>query len=306
MAEAISRTIDANGLRFAIDEAGEGRDVALFLHGFPESRLCWRHQLPALAALGWRAVAVDMRGYGQSSRPEAREAYRIENLVADVGSLFDALGATRRLLIGHDWGGVVAWVAASRRVRPLDGLVIVNAPHPQVYRDAIGSSWRQRLRSWYLLYFALPWLPETMLTSGHARQVKRLLRRTASRPGVFPPEILARYRDNASQPGAMTAMLNYYRANMTSRRAGRSDVSVPTLLLWGDRDFALGNELVPGTAAYVADLTVRMLPGVSHWAPEEAPDRVNAAMGEWLTGRGLVSGRHCEEPGMPGEDEIQS
>jgi len=283
-----SRSIEANGLSFAIDEAGEGDRVALFLHGFPESRLCWRHQLPALAALGWRAVAVDMRGYGQSSRPDRREAYRIDHLIADVASLFTVLGAKRRLLVGHDWCGLVAWTAASRRVTPLDGLVIVNAPHPQVYADVIRRSWRQRLRSWYVLYSALPWLPEAMLTAGHASLVGGVLRRTASRTDVFPPEIMAHYRDNASQPGAMTAMLNYYRANMDVRRFIGSGVEAPTLLLWGDRDFALGSELVPGTAAYVPDLTVCMLPGVSHWAPEEAPDQLNAAVREWLTARRLA------------------
>jgi pimeloyl-ACP methyl ester carboxylesterase len=288
MTEIVSRRIEANRLRFAIDEAGEGGRVALFLHGFPESRLCWRHQLPALAALGWRAVAVDMRGYGQSSRPKAREAYRIDHLVADVAGLFDALGARRRLLIGHDWGGLVAWAAASRRVTPLDGLIIVNAPHPQVYAEVVRRSWRQRLRSWYVLYFALPWLPEAAFTAGHAYHVERVLRRTASRADVFPPEIMDHYRDNASQRGAMTAMLNYYRANRDVRRFIGAGVEAPTLLLWADRDFAQGNELVPGTAAHVPDLTIRMLSAVSHWAPEEAPDRVNAAIREWLMDRDLA------------------
>lgn len=282
MSDIAGRMIEANGLRFAIDDVGEGDDVALFLHGFPQCRLCWRHQLPALAALGWRAVAVDMRGYGQSSRPDGREAYHIDHLVADVAGLFDAFGAKRRLLVGHDWGGLVAWAAAIRRVTPLDGLVIVNAPHPQVYSDVVRRSWRQRLRSWYALYFALPWLPEATLTAGHAWQVGRVLRQTAARPGVFPPDMVAAYRDNASQPGAMTAMLDYYRANLSLSHFIGPAVEAPTLLLWGDRDFALGNELVPGTAAYVPNLTVRMLPGVSHWAPEEAPEQVNAAIREWL------------------------
>lgn len=288
MTGIVSRNVEANGLRFVIDEAGEGDRVALFLHGFPESRLCWRHQLPALAALGWRAVAVDMRGYGQSSRPKGRGAYRIEHLVADVGSLFDALGAKQRLLVGHDWGGIVAWAVASRRVQSLDGLIIINAPHPQVYADVIRRRWRQRFRSWYILYFAIPWLPEAMITAGHAREVEAALRRTASRADMFPPEILRHYRDNASQPGAMTAMLNYYRANLVVRRFVGQGVEAPTLLLWGDQDFALGNELVPGTAAYVPDLTIRMLPGVSHWAPEEAPEQVNAAMREWLDANALA------------------
>ena len=287
--DTLSRTIEANGLRFAIDEAGSGDKVALLLHGFPESRLCWREQLPALARLGWRAVAVDMRGYGGSSRPATRDAYRIDRLIEDVAALFDALGARRRLLIGHDWGGIIAWATAIRRACRLDGLIVLNAPHPAVFAHVIRRSWRQRLRSWYVLFFVLPWLPERVLTAHHARKVGQALRGTASRQGVFPAEVLALYRDNSAQPGAMTAMLNYYRANLDiGAMAKGPGVDTPTLLLWGDRDHALGQELVPGTEAYVPDLTVQMLSGVSHWVPEEAPHQVNDAVAEWLRGKGLA------------------
>lgn len=288
MSQIISRTIKANGQLFALSEAGEGDQVALLLHGFPESRHCWRYQLPAIAALGWRAVAVDMRGYGQSSRPKGRASYRIEHLVEDVARLFDALGARQRLLIGHDWGGMVAWSTAIRRACPLDGLIVLNAPHPAVFADVIRRSWRQRFRSWYVLFFALPWLPEKILTACHAREVENALTRTASRPDVFPAQTLAHYRDNAVQPGAMVAMLNYYRANLDARRmAAGHGVDAPTLLLWGDGDHALGVELVPTTADHVPDLTTRILPGVSHWVQEEAPDQVNAAIGDWLKSRNL-------------------
>jgi pimeloyl-ACP methyl ester carboxylesterase len=289
MSRAISRTIRANGLEFAIDELGEGDDVALLLHGFPETRHCWRHQLPSLVAAGWRAVATDMRGYGGSSRPEGRAAYGIDHLIGDVRALFEALGARRRLLVGHDWGGLVAWATAIRQSCPLDGLVILNAPHPAVFANVIRRSWRQRLRSWYVLFFALPWLPEKVLTAEHARKVGQALRTTARRPGVFPAETLARYRDNATQPGAMTAMLNYYRANLDIGAMARGPgVAVPTLLLWGDCDHALGSELVPDTGTYVPELTVRMLRGISHWVQEEAPEEVNAAIADWLRSKNLA------------------
>jgi pimeloyl-ACP methyl ester carboxylesterase len=291
MSEIRTRTIEANGLRFLIDEAGEGDKVALLLHGFPQSRRCWRHQLVALAALGWRAVAPDMRGYGGSGRPEEESAYRIEHLVADATGLFEALGAKRRLLIGHDWGGVVAWAFAIRQALPLDALVIVNAPHPAVFRRAIRNGWRQRLRSWYIAWFQLPWLPEQMLATDEAALIGRTLE-TSAREGTFPPEILAHYRANAAAPGAMTAMLNYYRANMNPLVGeAREDqtVAVPTLLVWGEQDSALGPELVAPTAYHVSDLTVRRLPDASHWVPEEAPEEVNAALAAWLRERGLAS-----------------
>lgn len=286
MSEIRTRTLEANGLSFAIDEAGDGDKVALLLHGFPESRLCWRHQLPALAALGWRAVAVDLRGYGGSSRPEGREAYRIGHLVEDAAALFDALGAKQRLLVGHDWGGMVAWAFAIRRARPLDGLVLLNAPYPRVFSKAV-RGWKQRRRSWYMVLFRLPWLPEKLFGANRARRLAGAIRRSAQKPDTFPREVIERYRDNASQPGALTAMLNYYRA-MDAREIARGPgVDAPTLLLWGEKDTALGPELVEPTRQYVGDLEIVRFPEVSHWLPEEAPGEVNAALAEWLGKRGL-------------------
>jgi len=230
-----------------------------------------------------------MRGYGESSRPEARADYRIDRLIGDVAALFGVLGARRRLLIGHDWGGIIGWATAIRRACPLDGLIILNAPHPAIFAKVIRRSWRQRMRSWYVLFFALPWLPERILTAHHARKVGQALRGTASRRNVFPADVLAHYRDNAAQPGAMTAMLNYYRANLDiGAMAKGPGVDAPALLLWGDRDHALGPELVPGTEAHVPDPTVQMLPGVSHWVPEEAPDQVKQEVGEWIRRNSLA------------------
>jgi epoxide hydrolase 4 len=137
----------ANGLDFACDVAGEGPDVALCLHGFPESRFSWRYQLPVLAEAGWRAVAPDLRGYGGSSRPVGKAAYHIDHLVDDVAGMFAALGARRKLLVAHDWGAIIAWVVAMRRAVPLDGLVIMNVPHPTVFGELIRHYWPQRLKA---------------------------------------------------------------------------------------------------------------------------------------------------------------
>jgi len=290
MTEITTRQISANGLSFAIDEAGQGDAVALLLHGFPESRQSWRHQLAPLAALGWRAVAPDLRGYGQSSRPADRKAYRIEALTGDVAALFDALGAKRRLLIGHDWGGMIAWAFAIARVAPLDGLVILNAPHPAVYIETMRRSWSQRARSWYAAAFQLPLLPEALLTAGGARAVGRAF---SGDSDAFPPELVAHYRANAVQPGAMTAMINYYRANAFSLARfgpGRAlRIETPTLMLWGERDPYLGLELTEGYGPYVRDLTLRRLPGIGHWLQQEAPVEVNARLASWLGERSLVA-----------------
>lgn len=291
MSSITTRQIQAGGLTFTLDEAGQGDAVALMLHGFPESRRSWRHQAPALAAQGWRAAAPDLRGYGQSSRPKGQAAYRIEALVEDVAAIFDGLGARRRLLIGHDWGGLIAWVFAIQRIRPLDGLVILNAPHPAVYIEHIRRAWPQRARSWYAAAFQLPWLPETLLTAHGARAVGQAFLRNGADPTAFPPELLDHYRANAAAPGAMTAMINYYRANATRLgqwgpgRALRIDT--PTLMIWGERDPFLGLELTEGYEAYVRDLTLARLPHASHWVQQEDPQAVNRALETWLIGKML-------------------
>ncbi|MDB5479192.1 MAG: epoxide hydrolase [Caulobacteraceae bacterium] len=288
MAEVASRRLEANGLSFMVDEAGEGDDVALFLHGFPESRFSWRHQLPLLAGLGWRAIAPDLRGYGQSSRPLRTADYAIDHLVEDVAGLFEAAGARRRLLVGHDWGAGVAWAFALERRLPLDGLVIMNVPHPAVLARVMRASWRQPLRSWYMAFFQLPGLPEAMMTANGARAIGRAFTGMAVDKSRFPPEITKVYRDNALIPGAMTAMINYYRANtalLGRWREASPTIEVPTLMIWGEEDTALCIENTEGYEGLVSDFTLRRLPGVSHWVQQEAPETVNAILGAWVTDR---------------------
>ena len=283
MAEITTRHIEANGLSFAIDECGEGPDIALCLHGFPESRFSWRYQLPELAALGWHAVAPDLRGYGDSSRPQAQSAYHLDRLVADAAALFDALGARRRLLVAHDWGAIIAWTFALRAVHPLDGLVVMNVPHPRVFRDVLRTSWAQKRKSWYVAFFQLPKLPEAMLGARHAEGIGKAFTNMAVDKSAFPPAVTDRYRDNASQPGALTAMINYYRANFPNVLNEPAPLlTVPTLMLWGEEDTALGLELTQGYGPLVQNFELVRFPGVSHWVQQEAPEAVNAAMRSWL------------------------
>ena len=283
-----SRHIQANGLSFAIDEAGDGDTVALCLHGFPEARIAWTDHLPAFARLGWRAVAPDMRGYGDTDRPAARTAYEVQKLIDDVAALFDVLGARRRILIGHDWGGVVAWqVALSGRV-PLDGLIILNAPHPNVFDLVLRDGWRQKLKSWYVAFFQLPWLPEAQLMARKGHGLTDIL---AGQSANFSPAALETYRRNILKPGAATAMINYYRANaapLSNPPDPAERLKTPTLLVWGDADFALDASLMEGNEAYVADFTLARLPGISHWVLHDAPAAVTEAIDNWAKARGLV------------------
>lgn len=276
--------VDANGLRFEVAEAGAGDHLALLLHGFPELNYSWRQQIPLLAGLGYRVWAPNLRGYGGSARPPGIASYQPDLLIADIAALVDASGCTQLTLIAHDWGGALAWLFAIRRVRPLRQLVVLNFPHPKGFANA-ARHWRQRLRSWYMAFFQLPRLPELFMGGHGAARIRRAFHGMAVDKSRFPPEVLDVYAEAALQPGALTAMINWYRAAARYRRqlgVGDGRVEVPTLIIWGEADAALGVETLDGTGRYVADLTIRRLPNVSHWVQQEAPDAVNAALREWL------------------------
>jgi epoxide hydrolase 4 len=279
------REVAANGLTFDVAEAGEGDHLALCLHGFPELNYSWRFQMPALAAMGYRVWAPNQRGYGASSRPPAVEDYRADAIVADAAALFDASGAKRLTLVAHDWGGAIAWMFAINRVRPIERLVVMNLPHPVCFARALKQG-PQRRRSWYMAFFQLPWVPERILLANDAAAIRRMFRGMAIDKARFPDDVLDVYARAAQRPGAMTAMVNWYRAAARHRAAmtlsNGARVEVPTLIVWGEADTALGLETLDGTERFVPDLTIRRLPGVSHWVQQEAPEAVNAILEDWL------------------------
>lgn len=284
-----TRMVAANGLTFEVDVCGQGRRLALCLHGFPEHSFSWRHQLPMLAEAGYQAWAPNLRGYGRSTRPQSMGAYAIEDLLADVAGLIDAADAEETVLIAHDWGAVIAWYFAMRQQRPLTKLIICNVPHPGAMSD--GFSWEQLKRSWYIFFFQIPWLPERMLGREGAGGIGRMIRESACNPELFPDEVIDVYSRNAAQPGALTAMINYYRALVRGGGARRQKqlgfgvIPTPTLMIWGEDDVALTKETTYGTDAFVDDLTIRYLPRVSHWVQQDAPLEVNAMMRAFLEGR---------------------
>lgn len=278
--------VEANGLTFEVAEAGEGKRLALCLHGFPELHYSWRHQMPVLAGMGYRVWAPNMRGYGATDRPEGTHAYRLEHLAADVATLIDASGAEEVTLIAHDWGAIVAWYFAIRKVRPLKALVILNVPHPLCGRREM-KHWRQLRKSWYIFFFQIPGLPERMLGRSRAAPIARIFRDSAVNQDRFTAAEVEPYRAAAARPGAMTAMLNYYRALLRTpdiRAIGDGRVDVPTLMLWGEQDVAISIEVLDGTEQYVPDLTVKRFPHASHWVQQDIPDQINAALIEWLAG----------------------
>src|ERR1700727_847723 len=290
MDSILYQTIRANGIDFRAATAGSGERLALCLHGFPESAYSWRYQMPLLAHLGYRVWAPDLRGYGGSSRPTGVAAYALENLEEDVAALIEASGAKHVLLVGHDWGAVIAWYYAMFGRLPVSGLVIMNVPHPALMEKGLRTR-RQLAKSWYIFFFQLPWIPEWALARRGCEAIGRVFRDMAVAKARFPDEVLRVYQDAAAVPGALTAMLNYYRALVRglarNRRRGTPRIDAPTLMIWGEVDAAVGKELTYGTDRHVSNLTLRYLPNVSHWVQQEAPETVNAMMEAWLLGRGV-------------------
>lgn len=280
--------IAANGMTFEVDICGDGPKFALLLHGFPESKFSWRHQLPHLAQLGYTAWAPNLRGYGKSSQPEGVGNYHIDKLTADVAGLIDAKGATETLLIGHDWGGLIAWTFAIKNLRPLSALINMNIPHPACLNREWRTTWAQKRKSWYALFFQLPRLPEWALTRDGAAAIRSAFVDMAVDKSKFPDDATTPFVENALRPGGMTAMLNYYRAaskaGAKALSPGNGIVQARTLLIWGENDSALGKATTYGTHEYVPDVTIRYLPGVSHWVQQEAPEIVNAMMSAFLAG----------------------
>jgi pimeloyl-ACP methyl ester carboxylesterase len=284
--DAIHRKIvRANGIDFNVAIAGTGERLALCLHGFPEVSFSWRYQMPLLARLGYQVWAPDLRGYGGTSRPLGVKAYALENLEEDVAALIEASGAKEVVLVGHDWGALIAWYYAMFGRLPISRLIIMNVPHPALAEKGLRTR-RQLAKSWYVFFFQLPWIPEWVLARNGYAAIGRAFRGMAVDKSRFPDEVLHVYREAAAQPGALTAMLNYYRALIRglrrNRRRGIRKIDTPTLMIWGEVDAALGKELTYGTDQYVSNLTLRYLPNVSHWVQQEAPETVNGLIEAWL------------------------
>ena len=279
--------VRANGIDFEVFTAGEGNKLALCLHGFPECAFSWRFQMPLLVQLGYRVWAPNLRGYGATDSPWEINAYRLETLVEDVAALIRVSGANEIVLIAHDWGGLLAWLLVTWQPSLVQRLVVCNLPHPACFLREVKRP-VQFFRSWYVLFFQIPWLPEALLRANGAKAVGEAIRRTARDPSRFPDEVLAVYRQNAARPGGLRAMINWYRALLRCGGAARLRkqkwpvIQGPTLLIWGDADTALSVRNLSGTEQYVSDLTLRVLAGVSHWVQQEDADSVNSLLVQWL------------------------
>jgi epoxide hydrolase 4 len=291
MVPLASLSLPLPSLRMQALEAGPADGpVVLLLHGFPELSESWREVLPVLGAAGLRAVAPDLRGYGGTDKP--RYGYDLDTLAADIYQLARHLQPGRPVhVVGHDWGGAIAYHLAARHPEIVDRLVVINAPHPAVMARRIWNP-AQLARSWYMFFFLLPWLPERKLTEHGGANVPRLIRRALMDPSSVSDERLRPYAENFARPEAARAALAYYRKalrggltpwGLRKMMTGYPRIRAPFLLIWAEEDVALGRELTYDLEPFFEHPPqVRYLPGVGHFAPLEAPEQVSALLLEFL------------------------
>jgi pimeloyl-ACP methyl ester carboxylesterase len=283
-------TVDG-GVRLHYVEAGEGPLVVL-LHGFPEFWWTWRHQIPALTAAGFRVVALDMRGYAQSDAPPSWRDYRLETLAGDIAGVVAQLSdpevdGGRAHVVGHDWGAAVAWAVATLHPDRVRRLAILNVPHPETMLRTLRRSPRQLLRSWYMFFFQIPWLPERLARAAGRRMFERLY--AEARPGAYTAEDISRSVDALLRtPGGLKGPIDYYRAALrqSPRRAQAQFKPIPAevLVIWGEKDIHLGSEMADSDPVLVPHVRVVRLPDASHWVQHDEPARVSTLLTEHLSG----------------------
>jgi pimeloyl-ACP methyl ester carboxylesterase len=301
------RMVETNGVRLhcAVDGSGP---LVVFLHGFPECWYSWRHQLAALAPR-YHVVAPDLRGYNESDKPPGVEAYALPELIGDVRGLIEAFGEREAVIVGHDWGGAVAWSFAMEHPEMTRRLVVMNCPHPAIFSQNLRANRGQLARSWYMFFFQIPWLPETLLGLNRAWAVGNAIRRSSVRQDAITAEDIDYLRTAASRPGALESAINYYRAVFRSPEAAASwpaglrrfvygdrplppvrarledwpRISAPTLLIWGEVDVALGKELTLGMEPlFTGPFEIKYVPLSGHWVQQEQAEQVNGYLLDFL------------------------
>lgn len=273
--------LTSNGIRLHYVTQGSG-SLMLMLHGFPEFWYSWRHQIPEFAK-DYKVVAVDLRGYNDSDKPKDKSAYVMDEFIKDIEGVIKGLGYDKCVLVGHDWGGAIAWNFAYAHPEMVERLIVLNLPHPAKFAEGIRTP-QQLLRSSYMFFFQLPWLPEFLIQSSDYQLIENAFKGMAVDKNTFTQADLEAYKDAAAKRGALTAMLNYYRNIFQQRMISQdwSVLEVPTLIIWGENDTALGKELTHGTEAYVKHLRIKYIPSCSHWVQQEQPQLVNRYMREFL------------------------
>lgn len=289
----LHRVVDVGQVRLHVAEArpegmeaevSDAAPLVVFLHGFPELWWSWRRQLDAMAKAGVWAVAPDMRGYNESDKPRGTSAYEVEKLAGDVAGLIRALGRAKAIVVGHDWGAMVAWAFANEYPEMLERLAILNVPHPLVMMRGLRRP-AQLKKSWYIFFFQLPLLPERLMARGDFAMIRKMFREDG-----FPDDDIERYVAALRVPGVVPAALAYYRASMRRVLTGRVPkmraIDQDVLVIWGDQDRALGSEMAEPPKRFVPRARVVHIPDATHWVQNAAPERVNELLLDFVAKRG--------------------
>lgn len=283
------RLLKVNGLKLHIAEAGKpSAPLIIFLHGFPEFWYEWRAYLPHFAKKGYYAVAPDQRGYNLSDKPKGISSYDVSILAKDIEALIHALGRKKAYIVAHDWGAMVAWQLAMTAPQKVRKMVIINVPHPEVFKRALTKSAAQRKRSWYIGFFQLPVFPEKFMARHNWKAASRALTGT-SLPGAYTEADLVHYRRAWSRPGAMTSMMNWYRAafarrnpSAATKKLWAAKVQPPTLVLWGAQDRALGKDMAQPSANKCRDGRLVLFPKATHWVVHERIPQIQKQISDFF------------------------
>jgi pimeloyl-ACP methyl ester carboxylesterase len=274
-------------LHVMTDGPENGTPVVL-LHGFPEFNFGWKKQVPALVEAGFRVIVPDQRGYNLSDKPKRISAYDVDVLAGDIIGLLDHFGIQRVRLAGHDWGAVVAWTVAINHPERLEKLAILNVPHPDVMTDFVLHNSTQRKKSWYVFFFQIPWVVEWILSKNNFEYLTRTLTQSG-RKSTFTEADVAEYKKAWSQRGALTGMLNWYRAAVRrglrytfSRKPPARRVHVPTLMLWGRHDIALSSEMAKPSIDLCDRGELAFFDKSTHWVQRDASEEVNQKLIEFM------------------------
>lgn len=285
---AESRFLEVNGpggfLRLhAVLAGSEDGDLVVLLHGFPDCWYSWAKLIPRLAKAGYRVVALDQRGYNLSAKPEGISQYALDLLTADVREVIRGLGREQAIVVGHDWGGVVAWRLAMDYPEVVSRLAILNAPHPRAMARELKTNPTQQLRSWYTGFFQISRLPEALLTLSPRASARLFYQQLAVCKDAYSDQDLEVLAAAMAQPGAMTAMLNWYRAAVRFPPAKHTQtIEQPTLVLWAEDDPALAKSLTYGLENWVPNMRLRYFPSCGHWVHGEMPGEVNDELLQFL------------------------
>jgi epoxide hydrolase 4 len=281
----VSNIYPVHGIELHVMEMGHPGDPAIiFLHGFPEFWYGWHHQMDFFASKGYHVMVPDQRGYNLSTKPKGLASYQVTTLAEDIAQFIQITGHKKVCLVGHDWGGAVAWTMAYLHPELLHKVIVLNMPHPGVFMQTVRRDFRQMLMSWYIGFFQLPNIPEWFLSRYNYRMMQHNLERS-SLPGTFSKTDIQHYRQAWQQPGALQSMINWYRAAMQYKNpfsTGVQEVSVPMLLIWGKQDKFLKYEMAQKSLRYCQNGQLHIIQDATHWLHHEQSMEVNMLIYQFI------------------------